>query len=88
MTVDLNPKWIKYVPMERVTTLPHDGFWDIRSDRWWVYQPDKGLVFYRKSPQCNINETIARKLQQQCWPDAELIFLERVYLPHDCGDYV
>jgi hypothetical protein len=62
--------------------------WDIYADRWWAHEPDKGLLFYGKSPQCNANESIARKVQQAAHPDAELLFVERVYVRHNCGDYI
>jgi len=79
---------LRYVPLEQATALPGNGHCDVMVNRWWCYQPDRGLMFFGKSPQCNTDERLARSIQQRCWPDAELLFVERVYLPHDCGDYV
>lgn len=79
---------IHYLPLDKATTEPGDGFWEVYADRWWSYEPDKGLLFYRKSPQCNSNEAIARKVTQSCHPGAEVIFVPRVYLKHNCGDYL
>jgi hypothetical protein len=83
----LNLKMIRYLPLEEVITDPGDGHWDVWTNRWWTYVPGKGLAFYGKSPQCNSNESIARKVQEQVWPQAELRFMERVCLPHNCQDY-
>lgn len=64
---------ITYLPLDKATAEPGDGFW---------------LLFFRKSPQCNRNESIARSVTAKCHPGAEVIFVPRVYLKHDCGDYV
>lgn len=88
MSTEINRKLIKHLPLAEATAEPGDGLWDILVDRWWSYEPGKGLLFYRKSPQCNSHEAIARKITKQCYPDAEVIFVPRVYLRHDCGDYL
>lgn len=88
MSATLKRNLIKYLPLEEVETSPGEGLWDILTNRWWAYEPGKGLLFYGKSPQCNRNESIARKVQESCHPDAELLFVERVCLRHDCGDYL
>lgn len=81
-------KWeLTYMPLEQATAEPGNGTWDVLIDRWWSYEPDKGLLFYRKSPQCNKNELLARKITATCHPDAEVIFVPRAYLKHDCQDY-
>lgn len=85
MTIDQTA--ITYIPLEEVTRPPRGGHWDVWANVWWSHVPGKGLMFYRKSPQCNSNETIARKLQEQLYPDAELVFVERAFLPHNCHDY-
>jgi len=88
MARDLDRSRIRHVPLDKATALPTDGHWDVYADRWWCVDPEKGLLFYGKAPQCNSNEGIARKIQAKAYPDAELRFIERVYLRHDCGDYV
>lgn len=30
---------------------------------------------------------VVTPLQERAWPDTELRFVERVYLPHNCQDY-
>ena len=86
--VYLNPANIQYMPLEQATTPPGQGFWEVYADSWWAHQPGKGLLFYGKSPQCNRIEHIARSIQQRCWPDAELIHVPRVYVKHNCSDYL
>jgi hypothetical protein len=79
---------ISYLPLDRATAEPANGFWEVYADRWWSHEPGKGLLFFRKSPQCNANENIARKVTERCHPGAEVIFVRRVYVKHDCGDYL
>ena len=79
---------ITYMSLFEATMEPQSGHWEIYRRCWWVYYPGKGLAFYMKSPQCNSNESIARKVQESYHPDAELLFLERVAIPHNCNDYM
>lgn len=79
---------ITYLSLDEATKEPDDGLWDIWARRWWVHYPSKGLAFFRKSPQCNSNESISRKIQESHHPDAELLFVERVAVRHNCGDYI
>lgn len=83
----IDRRFITHLPLDQATKPPTDGHWDVYANRWWCHEPGKGLLFWRKSPQCNPNESIARAVQKSCHPDTELIFVERVYLRHDCGDY-
>lgn len=76
------------MPLEQATAEPGNGTWDVLIDRWWSYQPGKGLMFYGKSPQCNDSENVSRRISARCWPDAEVLFVPRVYVRHDCGDYI
>lgn len=87
MSVTIDRRHITYLPLDKAIAEPGDGFWDILADRWWSYEPDKGLLFFRKSPQCNRRESIARMVTEKCHPDAEVIFVPRVYLRHNCSDY-
>lgn len=82
-----DPASIRYLPLDKATAAPGDGFWEVYADRWWAYEPEKGLIFYRKSPQCNRDERIARRVVELCHPDAEMVFVPRVYVRHDCADY-
>lgn len=84
----LDKRRLSYLPLSEVITEPGDGWWDILVDRWWAHEPGKGLIFYGKSPQCNRIESLARAVHEKCHPTAELIFMPRVCLRHDCGDYL
>jgi hypothetical protein len=88
VSATLNRNLIRHLPLAEATALPSNGFWEVYVDRWWAHEPGKGLLFYGKSPQCNPHESIARNVQEKCHPDAELLFVERVYVRHDCGDYL
>lgn len=78
---------IRHLPLDQATAEPGEGTWEVYTDRWWSHEPDKGLLFFRKSPQCNRNEGIARSITAKCHPDAEVVFVPRVYVRHDCRDY-
>jgi hypothetical protein len=84
----LNRAKIRYVPLDVATATPGGGFWEVIADSWWAHEPGKGLLFYSQSPQCNKNEQIARAIQKKCHPQAETVFVARVYVRHDCGDYI
>lgn len=87
--VSMATKWVvTYLSLEEATKEPGNGTWDVLIDRWWSYEPDKGLLFYGKSPQCNSHESISRQLTASHYPDAEVLFVPRVYVRHDCGDYI
>lgn len=85
---DLNRKLVKYMSLEDATREPSDGFWEVLTDRWWSYEPDKGILFYGKSPQCNKIKSIAELVTTKCHPGAELLFVPRAYVKHDCQDYM
>ncbi len=67
-------------------------------DSWWSFHPEKGLLFYPRSgaypsisnsfPQCNQNESIARRLSYVSWPGIEIRFVESVLQPIDPRDYI
>lgn len=78
---------ITYLPLDQATAEPGDGVWEVWVDCWWSYEKPKGLLFFSKTPQCNRNESIARTVNQH-HPGAEIIFVPRVYVRHNCGDYV
>lgn len=84
----VDAKFITYLPLNEVVREPRDGLWEILDNRWWSFYPGKGLMFYRKTPQCNTNEKIAQIVTSDCHPGAEVIFVPRVCLKHDCGDYI
>jgi hypothetical protein len=88
VTASLIRSKINYLSLDEATTPPGNGTWDVYVDRWWCFKLGKGLLFYGKSPQCNPNESISRKVQEKCHPDAELIFVPRAYVRHNCQDYM
>jgi len=56
---------------------------------WWVAHPEHGLAFARAaggrstrycSPQCNVNQAVARKLQQRLYPSIGIVFEPIVYV--------
>lgn len=76
-----------FVPIDEAI-VPPGGLIEHLKDRWWVVHPEKGVAYFdkrHKSPQCNSNETITRRLAQ-AYPWAEVRFLPSVFRrinPHD-----
>ena len=48
----------------------------VMRNRWWVVHPDKGLVVFRDSPQCNSQKAAALMIRRKLYPWAEVQFLE------------
>lgn len=84
---NINSNLINYMTLEEATKEPDDGFWYVLADRWWSYEPGKGLLLYQNSPQCNKSKSITEAIARKRYPDAQIIFVPRVYLRHDCSEY-
>lgn len=55
------------------------GVYESYDEYWWVTHPEKGVVFYRDSPQCNSSLEIAIKIAK-LYPWAEIKYVEKVYV--------
>lgn len=74
---------------ESEVTQPIDNS-TVYADKWWVYVPDKGIMFFRRTPksrhlapQCNSNRDCAEAVRLKLYPWAELRHLPVVYLRID-----
>ena len=76
--------------ISEVTKEPEEeGFYHLVTNRYWATA--EGLIFkYRgASLQCNVNKAIVEKLVAgESHPGKEVIFLEKVWFPHNCNDYI
>lgn len=80
-------KRLSYLPLEKAT-IPPQGIIEHIKDHYWTLHPTKGLVFFNKhSPQCNANESLARRLQEGMYPWAELRFISSVFRSINLQDY-
>lgn len=61
---------------------------------WWIAHPERGLAFAREaggnskrycSPQCNVNEKVARLIQQKHYPNLQVNFEPIVYVRRTIG---
>lgn len=50
-------------------------------DHWWVVTPDRHVLFYTGSPQCNANEAIAKRILEKLHPGCTAEFVDVAYLP-------
>lgn len=48
-------------------------------ERWWVYQPDDGLVFIGHRPQCHPDKAVVRVMASR-FPSCEARWVPIVYL--------
>jgi len=75
---------------EDIAITPADGM--CITNRWWAFHPEKGLAFYyvadgfygtpEPCPQCNNDESTARKLIADLLPDLQVKFVPVVFLAH------
>lgn len=87
----MNESRCTFLPETEATKPTKGQFFRRVVDSWWVVHPEKGLVFYGKhfrSPQCNLNEAITRKLSDGMYEfPHEVKFIELAWVPVDLNDY-
>lgn len=85
------------VPISEATAVPKiGGFYDLTTNSWWAATDDDCLLFYGrgdnvrgKSRQCSSNKGITdRFVASETHPSTKAVFLEAVWMPHDCNDYL
>ena len=71
--------------------MPHaplaGGYYELLTDRWWSCDEQGRPLIYRRSVQCNGNESIARRVQEQLYPWGQTLFYNWVWVPIDPTDY-
>ena len=81
---DADDPRLSFIPLDREA----QSYDQVIKDHWWIVHPERGLaVFMKGSIQCNTSEDIARRLAGM-YPWAEVRFIETVFIPHDCHDYL
>lgn len=83
--MDENDKNLNFIAMEKAV-VPPAGLIEHIKDHWWLIHPTKGLVFWKHSPQANINEELTRRWQKSN-PWADVKFLPSVFRHIDSSDY-
>lgn len=82
----IDPRY-HFLPLAEATK-PRGGFLNCIKDSYWCVHPERGLAFWGKghgSPQCNTNESIAKRLCPSC---AEIQKIETVFAPLKISDYM
>lgn len=64
------------------------GICNVRRNRWWSVHPERGLIFFKGSPQCNSSQAISERHTKALYPWAECRFIECVITEVDPRDYV
>lgn len=80
----------EFFPIADMTD-PPNGLIQHFKDCWWIAHPEKGLAFFKSagrhlSPQCNINESITRKLAV-AYPWCEVVFIPSAFRRINPNDY-
>lgn len=73
-------KFMEKIPVEKAVKPFEEAY--VYCNRWWTVR-DGCILFYRKSPQCNSIEKVARKFQERLFPGANVRFLPVVFAPND-----
>jgi hypothetical protein len=87
----MKPEDFTKTPIAQATTLPETGeFIHVMRDRYWAVTDDDCILTYKEhSHQCNANEGIVQRLIMADWhPGVKVVFLTRVFFPHNCHYYV
>ena len=79
----INPTHYMRIPIEEAIKIPDDGIFMIYKNRYWAVK-DGNILFYRRytSPQCNSDKRIMDRMVNE--HRNEILFLERVFVPHEC----
>lgn len=85
--IDPDDKRLRYVPLDKAT-VPPPGLIEHIKDSWWSVHPERGLIFFKDSPQCNQNEAVSRHISSGHYPWAEVQFIPSVFRTINPQDYV
>lgn len=66
---------------------PFAGMQECITESYWAVTPDDCILFYSNAmqPQCNKNESIARRIVGKLHPECEVRYLAAVYIPIRVG---
>ena len=80
------------MPISEVIKTPGDGFFHHYVDRYWAITKNDEIIMHPcGSAQCNPHKEIVQRLVDgniKDYPAVKVVFLESVWLSHDCNDYI
>ena len=68
------------VPIAKIST-PETGLFFVWVNAWWVVVDDCVLFFRGRSPQCNCDERLARKIAEKLYPGADVRQIPLAFAP-------
>lgn len=77
--MSFDEKFLRFIPIDKAVE-PVSGSNFCYKKRWWVVHPQKGIVFYGRSPQCNVKKEITDHIAKKNYPWAEVQYLEYVFI--------
>lgn len=83
-----NKDFIK-VDKNKAQEIPTDGLYYIMKNRYWAML-DGNIFFYKSytSPQCNMHKEVMIRSPLVVKHGASIEFIETVFVPHSCSDYI
>ena len=87
----MNKKFKKVPILDVLKTPSKNGFYELITGSFWAVTDDDCILLFGKgeSRQCNTSKKIAEcMIKGENYPAKEVIFLDKVWLPHDCSGYV
>lgn len=79
----MNKRKIKKIPIADAST-PKRGLFMVYVDSYWVVTPDREIILYDGSPQCNQHAFMAMHLQRRLYPDYATERLPLIFIRHEC----
>jgi len=78
---------LAYVAIDQDVLEAPNGIIQHYKDHWWAVHPEKGLIFYYKSAQCNKSREIVATLVPKLYPWAEIKFFPSIFRRINISDY-
>lgn len=88
---------IHFESVERLQLGPDAGLCSVHKERFWVVHPAFGAIFFQLrrtrslaslgSPQCNASEVITERIRDDLYPGADIMLIDRAFVPIDLNDY-
>ena len=85
----IDPKDYLTIPIHVAIDVPSKGVFHIYKDKYWAVM-EGSILFYKNfdHPQCNPNERLVERIPAVTKHGGKVMFLQRVFVPHECEGYL
>lgn len=84
--MDASDKNLRFVLLEKAT-IPPNGLIEHFKDCYWIVHPEKGVVYWKHSPQCNKSEEITKNIAKSLYSWVEIKFIPSIFRSINPNDY-